>query len=108
MAEKRDKKAPQYIIVHIIAAPGSPLVIDTYVSLRKSNLEQIEWVVHPPNTPFRVIFDKGDGTPFGSDVFADSESVVSGPIDPNAEIKIYGYSVEVGGDRIDPGVVIWP
>lgn len=103
--------------VRIIAWESSPpIVIDQFVHAKKSNFDQVEWVIfyHPkqdkPLPPCTIRFDKKDPSPFADSEFITTDTAVSGPITANVPpgmARVYHYSVEVGGFKIDPGVVIW-
>lgn len=115
-----------YILVVITPANenphgNNPDLNPWYVNLRynpdKFN-DQVKWVIISTDVKvFKITFDKEEGSPFvGEDTTFTNEGtnlpfVVSGRIRDDAlpegaMEKVFRYTLEVGGQIIDPGVVV--
>ena len=104
----RDFEATQYRTVRILKCESGIVVLPRCGELRWGTNEQIEWVICPSDLDFTVRFDKETGSPFAEKEFTRSNNISGPPLDkPGERDKYYAYSLEVDGQKIDPGVIIW-
>jgi len=109
MAEPGEARiALQPIIVTIKHLPGNAPTCDRDpVALSKKNHNEIAWVCVPPQN-FTVIMQSP--SPFQGSVFTQDNNQSGEPIltpDPNTQLQ-FKYTVIVGQDHADPGVIINP
>ena len=113
---------PQYHRVFIITADitdgNKPEVDPLYVELRYDKAKhnnQVKWII-TSNVVFTITFDGKEGSPFDKMILTNkdtkSQHVVSGRIrdgalPEDATEKVYKYTLEVGDQKIDPGVIVF-
>ncbi len=95
------------VIEITVDSKGNPKIADEnkILQLSRPHNEEVRWV---SDLPFRIDFESG--SPFYEDQF-DHKYMQSGLVRRDvlpSEHRIYKYTIDVNGKKLDPGIRVYP